>query len=276
MAFLPVLALASCGDTPHVHAADAHGFCSCGEYMGETATEFPVLGFIKQWDSLESGEYVFYRAPGKNGHGYHVEDWDEWRWDDGGAELLADFTCFTMKGGVYTPYALVAAHPNETAIEVGADGYVYFALHASAAKSNAMIDVVEDHIYNAAGVCEVEGNFIPTNHNGNHGKVIPVGSESELGISYSNDNKHHYFLIQEDPNMPSLAFGGRKFHVNTTVISADSVKLYYVDAQYKAHELNITEGSEDVVPEGVHKLYVSIQHKADVTNGSFGLARVAE
>ena len=252
MAFLPAFSsLVGCGDTPHVHSANEHGFCSCGEYLGETkAFEEGSLTILQQ-DSLEDGASVFCRAPFDGAHLiYHIEEFDEWTDET----ILQQLSVFTIKDGEAVPYDIAVTYGNDKVIEIGDDGYVYFALHNKGKKVHTpFIRILSDHTYNEAGVCEKEGNY--------KGTDITYGSASVEFLNHEDDHEVKYYRYTETA---PVYVGGHSMRLELTGIQAEDVKMYYVDSQFKAHHVT----DEDGIPLGIDKLYLAYTHNHVVSNGT--------
>ena len=251
------------------HNADAYGFCTVGgEYLGETGTltdEGIYMQYYSPAFSIETGKVYYYRVGGGvSGHGFELED------IDGTVDfttLQACFKAYVKSGNAF----IEVAFDGTEAVTFGTEdeAYLYIVIIATVDDTLGYFRIVDRHIFNEAGVCEVDGEFIDYS-NGDRGYEIPKGSESKTGISYSGDGKIGYYHIVED----ILPFEHHKFRVNTTNIPHSHVELYYVDENFEAHQLSIEENEEEEVPAGVKDLYVVIFHMDDVTNGSFALQRV--
>ena len=253
------------------HTLNQYGFCtSGGEYRGATVDTDVLDGIhtaTQQIAHVNQNESAFFRFEAGAGHGYHIEDWDPWEWDD--TKILSATKAYTLIDGAMVEYPLVVSIDNMEPLQLKDDNYLYIVFHASEAVDGVMLNLVESHIYNDAGVCERDGSFI-TSCNGDNGVVIPKGSEGKIGISYSDNGHITYYKIVED----IYPFEHHKFSVSLTNILQSEVELYYVDEHYAAHQLSIEEDNEEEVPAGVKTLYVAIAHTTTVSGGEFHLVRV--
>ena len=250
-----------------IHDKNDYGFCKdCGVYQGSDR-EMEYSSLILALGDLEEGKKVFFRFAAVEGHGYHIEDWDAWSWEN--EEILDDVKAYVLKNEQFVEYPLTASVVNDEPVDLADDEYLYIVVTPSETKEAAMIDIVEDHIFNAAGVCEADGEFISYS-NGNRGYSIPKGSESKVGISYQDNQTIDYYKIVKD----IYPFANHKFNITLTNIPASDVELYCVDANYAAHKISVEVGNEDEVPENADELFVAIKHSSNVENGSFALKRV--
>ncbi len=251
----------------HTHEADAYGFCACGEYMGQTIShiEEDALGFIVNWESVKANKPEYFRFPITSGHGIHLEDCDAWDAHD----LEDQIKTYVRNGTEMSEVFYPVTDSSVTPILTGEDGYVYAVANPAEDYSTPMLYFLEDHIFNDAGVCEVDGEFIEL-CNGNRGEVIPKGSESKIGINLAADGKTSYYKIVKD----TLGFEKHKFNIHLTNIAEDHVELYCLDEMRHAVKIAYAEGHEDAVPEGVEELYIAIHHVIAINNGKFSLTRV--
>ena len=246
----------------HGHEANEYGFCAhCNVYMGETLEWSVQPGYkqlnIQLGENIPAGFTYYGRVLGTNGHEFYFNDCDGMEEDE--------VSCYTFKNG--TPVELDIAWENPVPVEVGDDGYIYIvATESTGYLYDAWFEFCDCHLYNEAGVCPSDGAFLDTISHGNGGYLIPQGSESHMGISYTADSKFSYYKIFLD----IYPFENHKFRINLTNIPASHAKLYYVGANFEPHELT----ENDVVPVGVDRLYVALEHKDAVTNGSFALQRI--
>lgn len=271
----------SSNSIPHQHSIGEYGFCSCGEYLGgeyalEECMAWVPSSFI---GDMQIGEKRFFRVSGlTEKHALHVEDYDGWDYVHE-TEIAADVTAYKKLDNGSMEELLIGFNTSEDemtqeAITFEQDKHIYFVVEAHKEVSNAFLDLVEDHFYNAAGVCAAEGSFRANGtYDGYTWKSIPVGSESADAISHSGDGKAHYFKIVEDPNN-LLPFAHHKFNLTVTNESKANYELYYLDTENSPVELNLSEGHEVEVPVGVHALYVVVTHNGVVENASFQLRRV--
>ena len=267
---------------PHQHSIGQYGFCSCGEYLGgeyaldEGAANVPssFLG------DMQIGDKRFFRLSDfTEKHALHVEDYDGWDFTHE-TEIAADVTGYKKLDDGSMDELLIGFNTSEDemteeAITFEQDKHIYFVVEAHKVLNDAFLDFVEDHFYNAAGVCAAEGSFRANGtYDGYTWKSIPVGSESADAISHPDDGKAHYFKIVEDPNN-LLPFAHHKFNLTVTNETRANYKLYYLDAENSPVELTLSEGNEPEVPVGVHALYVVVTHNGINDNASFQLRRVA-
>ncbi len=265
----------------HQHSMGQYGFCSCGEYLGgEFAIEAGAASVPTSFiGDMQIGDKRFFRLSGlTEKHALHVEDYDGWNFTHE-TEIAADVTAYKKLDDGSMDELLIGFNTSEDemtqeAISFGQDKHIYFVVEAHKVLSAAFLDFVEDHFYNAAGVCAAEGIFrADGKYDGYTWKSIPVGSESADAISHPDDGKAHYFKIVEDP-AHLLPFAHHKFNLTVTNESRASYKLYYLDAENSPVELTLSEGNEPEVPVGVHALYVVVTHNGIIENASFQLRRV--
>lgn len=271
----------SSSSEPHQHLIGQYGFCSCGEYLGgeyalEEGTATVPSSFL---GDMQIGEKRFFRLSGlTEKHALHVEDYDGWDFAHE-TEIAADVTAYKKLDDGSMDELLIGFNTaedemTEEAIAFEQDKHIYFVVEAHKVLSDAFLYLVEDHFYNAAGVCAADGSFRANGtYDGYTWTSIPVGSESADGISHLDDGKAHYFKIVEDPNN-LLPFAHHKFNLTVTNESRANYKLYYLDAENSPVELTLSEGNEPEVPAGVHALYVVVTHNGINDNASFQLRRV--
>lgn len=111
----------------HTHTADFYGFCSCGEYLGETL-EFTDDAMSKTYPEMADNSSYFFRVASSEGYGYDITNIDNLDED----EIFG----FTLYGG--TPTAMTF---NKTKTALGEDGYIYLAFHTNSAHSNVYISI---------------------------------------------------------------------------------------------------------------------------------------
>lgn len=267
----------------HEHTYGDYGFCSCGEYQGETyalennSTSIPN-SFI---GNMNIGDKRFFLISGlKEKHGLHIEDWDGWDWDHE-TEIGADVHAYKRLNNGNFEELLIGFNTSldvmtQEPITFENDKNVYFVIEAHKAVKDGFLDVVEDHIYSGlSGTCLADGEFRSNGtYDGDTWEAISVGSESKSGISFDDDQQYHYYKIVEDPQH-LLPFSHHKMNLNLTNIPSNCVNLYYLDSNYSPVELSLAEGHETEIPENVHALYVRLTHKSVVSSGQFSLRRVA-
>ena len=265
----------------HQHVEGEYGFCSCGEYVGgEYAIEAGAANVPTSFlGDMQIGDKRFFRLSGlTEKHALHIEDYDGWDFAHE-TEIAADVKAYKKLDDGSMDELLIGFNSSEDemtqeAISFGQDKHVYFVVEAHKVLDGAFLYILEDHFYNAAGVCGADGNFrADGTYDGYTWKSIPVGSESAGGISHPDDGKAHYFKIVEDPNN-LLPFAHHKFNLTVTNETRASYKLYYLDAENNPVGLTLSEGNEPEVPVGVHALYVVVTHFGIIENASFQLRRV--
>ena len=235
------------------HDENEYGFCSrCGEYMGEDLAfviEDGLGSLMKQWGSLSAGVSVCFRAKATNGHGYHVENFEaQETWTE--EDLLNDFKVFTLKNRVVTSYDYTIGEAAVEPTQLGDDGYLYFVLNPSVAKTDATITFVENHLYNEAGVCKHEGHH--------RGTAIPSTGEI-TGIKSDTLMTNQYYRFENAKELHKYSYG-----VGGDLALPD-VTVYYVTDSYEAKVYDYTEK----LPEGINALYIVIEFSTAVEDGSF-------
>lgn len=275
--------VSSSSSEEHHHTFGQYGFCSCGQYQGtQFALEDGMANIPNSFiGDMNVGDKRFFSISGlKELHGLHIEDWDGWSWEYE-TEIGADVHAYRRLNNQDMDEILIGFNTikdvlTQEPIAFEEDKNVYFVVEAHKMVKGGFLDVIEDHIYSElSGTCLADGEFRSNGtYDGDTWEAIPVGSESKTGVSFSEDEKHHYFKIVEDPTH-LLPFSHHKFNLNLTNIPSNCVKLYCLDKDFKPIELSLTESNETEVPENVHALYVNLTHKSEVSNASFSLKRVA-